>query len=94
MAEYIDKEALLKALLEICKEEEIKGGTSFAMARMIDKTVHFPAADVSLKARSKWQKNREFGFCKCEACGDLYPCADYVLAWNYCPNCGAHMIKK
>ncbi len=93
MAEFIDKDALLKALMEICKEEEFKGGASFALAKMIDKTAHFPAADVSPRVRSKWKKNKAFGCCQCGACGDLYPYTDYVLAWKYCPNCGACMKK-
>lgn len=32
--------------------------------------------------------------CECSLCGDTVWVYDGQRAWNYCPNCGAHMEEK
>ena len=95
MAEYIEREALLKELA--VGEEYLDNDTVVAV---FDTVVCFPAAEVAPVVHGEWVALTE---CSnegvyCSACHKKVYRADY--AWcakrnkvrsNYCPNCGAKM---
>ena len=91
MSDYINKDELLALLSEIKNEAAHEGEAPFLLARMMNAAENMPAADVRGNARGLWLQNPEKGFCKCSVCQELYPLTDYVLAWQYCPACGAYM---
>ena len=83
MAEYIEREAVLMALMN-------DGCT----AKNLGTILELPAADVAEVKRGEWI----FGYYgqllgsdapldyKCSLCGE-----DHTDAWQFCPNCGAKM---
>ena len=81
MAEYIEREALLKKLAErdlcLCvSESDIKD---------------IPAADVAPVVHGRWVDNGIPGsmLSGCSVCG--FSCG--AFSFSYCPNCGAKMDK-
>ena len=101
MAEYISKHdayTLLKDLEAAYIYPPVKEAYAKA-ARRIDQ---MKAADVLPVVHGKWDTHDVVkvlcsgktldGFCQCEACGDVFPLA--YSEYNYCPNCGARMIKE
>lgn len=89
MAEYIDREALLK-----CQFEFYSHGTHcYEKAVYADVIKTFPAADVVEVVHGEWEivklppdpgyKAKECSVCKCNF-WDLEE-------WDYCPNCGSRM---
>ncbi len=87
MAEYIEREALMKELSE--SVEPFNTGSVF---RTIRKQ---PAADVATVEHGRWeyipQTINTLSQLRCPFCGwwSLDPSIDG--AYNYCPNCGARM---
>jgi len=84
MAEYIEREALLKCLSE--STEPFNTGCVF---REIKRQL---AADVVPVVHGHWIKYAKYSF------GTMYDCSicsnrilDNGHSWNYCPNCGAKM---
>lgn len=49
-----------------------------------------PAADVALVVHAEWdyEPTHDCPIAPYSTCGN---CGMYVMAWNYCPNCGAKM---
>ena len=91
MAEYIEREALMKRFCERCNEEmsESPCEPSECFAREVSKT--FPAADVAEVRHGEWECGKP-----CPVCGeDRFKGldADIWADWepHYCPNCGAKM---
>lgn len=92
MAEYIEREAVLKKLDKYgCATGSMLGHHSGAVDVVADVVYNFPAADVTEVRHGNWDKNRN-----CFVCG-VYKFkgldADVWADWdiNYCPNCGAKM---
>lgn len=93
MAEYIEREALLKSIGEIPE-----GHISDYDAGRFDVRQNIfeaPAADVVEVRHGYWDK------CKCSVCGKVSPTIhldmenEYkIRETTYCPNCGAKMDGK
>lgn len=97
MAEYIEREAAIKAVLRMRRPEN-----SVAQNRMLSiiqmDMLKLPAADVAPVVHGRFEDSRDEWFGT-----DVYTCSkcreSYVLVegtpkenlWNYCPNCGAKM---
>lgn len=91
MAEYIDREALLKHLQE-CRETSVGSCPTFAVIAAVQAYVGgMPAADVAPVVHGKWIEHDDFlgrtvecSECHSETMGDT----------PYCPACGAKMDGK
>ena len=98
--EYIEREALLKAMCpDLCNIEYNSGCVECAEIQMIRA---FPAADVAPVVHGQWMKTeeplgwQEVDCIECSACHESWIAdEDYGLEfadyWKYCPNCGARM---
>ena len=92
MAEYIERETLMRRIKEIhCAECDSYHGVR-CRACWVDDTLDYidsePAADVAPVRHGRWIASHD-EFCQCSLC--KYP---VYAAWNttnYCPNCGAKM---
>lgn len=96
MAEYIDREKLLKRF-NIDDMMNVNG-TLISLREAQETISNFPAADVAPVRHGKWVHSRyencseQFEMVKCSCCGhEAYAIAFYVRGGNYCPNCGAKM---
>jgi hypothetical protein len=91
MAEYIEREALLKVLRG---SAVAKYPASFAMGLFAaaDEVSKLPAADVAPVVHGRWILNKHYGDYECSVCkqGDVTIVHRDLLKLNYCPNCGAH----
>ena len=95
MAEYIEREALMRRIKEIhCAECDSYHGVR-CRACWVDDTLDYidsePAADVAPVRHGRWECNKP-----CPVCGgDRFDGldADIWADWQppYCPNCGAKM---
>ena len=95
MAEYIERESLIKRLCERCNEEmsESPCEPSDCFAREVIKTI--PAADVAQVVHGRWvwdSTNDRYACSRCnkEPSGDCNGGCVCHLS-DYCPNCGAKM---
>ena len=96
MAEYIEREALMRRIKEIhCAECDSYHGVR-CRACWVDDTLDYidsePAADVAPVRHGRWVEKEKYTF------GIMYDCSlcenrilDNGHPWNYCPNCGAKM---
>lgn len=96
MAEYIEREALMRRIKEIhCAECDSYHGVR-CRACWVDDTLDYidsePAADVAQVRHGRWIEQEKYTF------GVLYDCSicdnrilDNGHSWNYCPNCGCRM---
>lgn len=96
MAEYIDREKLLKRF-NIDDMMNVNG-TLISLREAQETISNFPAADVAPVRHGKWVHSRyencseQFEMVKCSCCGhEAYAIAFYVRGGNCCPNCGAKM---
>lgn len=99
MAEYISKEFMLKNLEadKMNNAEHCEPVTVQIMERFIRYVKEFPSADVQAIKRGRWEKDEKrnsfekfCSICKHEAYWDT----DYgQQLFDYCPYCGARMIK-
>lgn len=84
MAEYIEREAAIDRLEKLM---QLQAPTARAIIEAI------PAADVQPVRHGRWVKtigeNGVTSACRCNLCG--FEDNRYSL-FNYCPNCGAHMM--
>lgn len=87
MAEYIEREALLKAISKVVESPLIEWDT----VGVVGLVANQPAADVAPVRRGHWIKR---GY----ACGEAeFECSHcHEIEWranetDYCPNCGADM---
>lgn len=96
MAEYIDREYVLKCMEDSYKNAGISAEAKAKMTRWLNKA---PAADVRPVVRGKWKPRdltygRNYYFCSaCEETVDM-PTAMGIPMFRYCPNCGATMKEK
>lgn len=82
MAEYIEREEALEALLyEMC-------GTGYQTTAMMA-VRRIPAADVAPVVHGRWIKVKPVHY-QCSICG----VNTGGFTSNYCPNCGAKMDKE
>ena len=81
MAEYIEREAVLKEA-----ESRIMWGASAAAVYELIRDA--PAADVAQVRHGRWIASHD-EFCACSIC--KYPVYVWWNQTNYCPNCGAKM---
>lgn len=89
MAEYIDREALMRRIKEIhCAECDSYHGVR-CRACWVDDTLDYidsePAADVAPVRHGHKVDDGGF-YARCSQCDGVLP-----LCANYCPNCGAKM---
>ena len=105
MAEYIDREALIKDLKQLIKENN---SLRYALIDddFIDIVKDAPTADVVLVRHGKWRRTEEsLGFrdvdcIECSACKEEFIIdEDFHLEeiselWRYCPRCGSKMYGK
>ena len=105
MAEYVDREALLKNFcgfdLTECvkygnktKEQAARSYGTLMMYEIADVIEDAPAADVAPVVHGKWEdifQNSPCGWSgRCSICSVRNDIPHPVIA-NYCPNCGAKM---
>lgn len=92
MAEYIEKEAILKAILDLPPKMDEQGYGWLGRRGVWQMLLDFPAADVQPVRHGRWVKtigeNGVTSACRCNLCG--FEDNRYSL-FNYCPNCGAKM---
>lgn len=97
MAEYIEKETLMKRLNDFnewCKDGRLQG-TVFA----IDVIKDIPAADVQPVEHGCWEEVTDYGgwgdtHYRCSVCGEEWYLEDGKPKdnnMNFCPRCGAKM---
>lgn len=84
MAEYIEKAELIKKL---CFET-----AEWYYSPTIKTIKEFPVADVQPVKRGKWDG---YICSECNVCADYFISGDFYFDEkpDYCPNCGARMIK-
>ena len=101
MAEYIEREALMRRIKEIhCAECDSYHGVR-CRACWVDDTLDYidsePAADVAQVRYGRWKAYSDCGVTQCSVChGVDSNCSGYygthiVTEQNYCPFCGAKM---
>ena len=100
MAEYIDRNYIVKAYIDLCKALSQKskicpGADEPTVKNVFAIVMHAPAADVVEVVHGKWEPGNPI----CPVCGeskfkDLD--ADVWADWQpkFCPNCGARMGKE
>ena len=87
MAEYIERDAAIRALLNDSPEQ-----VSYSRENAADCIRYMDAADVAPVRHGRWLGSKHKIFSNtydyvCSKCG-----CDYALAkYNYCPNCGCRM---
>lgn len=80
MAEYINREAAIRALLNDAQEQ-----VSYSREDAADCIRYMDAADVAPVVHGRWKRyGRNLG--ECSNCGEIVN-----IRYNYCPNCGAKM---
>ena len=87
MAEYINREAAIRALLNDAPEQ-----VSYSREDAADCIRYMDAADVAPVVHGRWVEQEKYAFgvmYDCSICGNRI--LDNGHSWNYCPNCGARM---
>ena len=89
MAEYIEREMTIRAVLNDCPEQ-----VGYSREDAADCIRNMVASDVAPVRHGRWEK--QSGLYSCSECGKTCPYdvqADVIEYWacNYCPNCGAKM---
>ena len=89
MAEYIDREAAIRALLNDAPEQ-----VGYSRENAADCIRYMDADDVAPVRHGKWK--RSGALLECQLCGEIYSQlgGNAGKSWNYCPNCGAIMDLK
>lgn len=92
MAEYINREAAIRALLNDAQEQ-----VSYSREDAADCIRYMDAADVAPVVHGRWIYIGKYGEYECSVCHGIdTDCSDYysshvVTEQDYCPNCGARM---
>jgi hypothetical protein len=92
MAEYIEREATIKAIYE-SDPNGIRRALGFNVRQIEEALRAIPTADVAPVRHGRWDimantKTRHM----CSSFGWDVP--EYGKFYSYCPNCGAHMKKE
>lgn len=90
MAEYIEREAAIKELMNDTPEQ-----VGYSREDAADCIRYMPAADVAPVRHGRWEEASDGDgivcpFCRTDFCTIIYD-TEY---FNYCPNCGAKMDEK
>ena len=90
MAEYIEREAAIKELMNDTPEQ-----VGYSREDAADCIRYMDAADVALVRHGRWEEASDGDgivcpFCRTDFCTIIYD-TEY---FNYCPNCGAKMDEK
>lgn len=90
MAEYIEREAVVRAFCEHCRDYVDK--CTYDGACEVDIIATVPTADVQPVKRGKWIKITP-KHSRCSVCDTTCLIAVYPISKraNFCPNCGADM---
>ena len=104
MAEYIKREATIKAIVDSRNRYYNSASNQYLVGRCdgLDIAAGLlrvaPAADVAPVVHARWIHSRyedcseQFELVKCSQCNhEAYAMAFYVRGGNYCPSCGAKM---
>lgn len=96
MAEYIDRNYIVKAYIDLCKALSQKskicpGADEPTVKNVFAIVMHAPAADVVEVRHGRWKNGGNGLYDICTACGkEIY----LAIPMNYCPECGALMGGK
>lgn len=100
MAEYIEREALMKFPIRRDHYDRKNGNEHFinGIESVLEYAENLPAADVAQVVHGRWEKwngddRHHCTVCECYANAerDSYGYIAYEFLDNYCPNCGARM---
>lgn len=96
MAEYIEREALMKFPIRRDHYDRKNGNEHFinGIESVLDYAENLPSADVAPVVHGRWEMSEKYkGYCTCSMCHDCYLEPEWVdeLHWRFCPNCGARM---
>lgn len=102
MAEYIEREALMKNFCGYDLTKCMKYGNKDAdqqhdsystmmMYEIADEILDAPAADVAPVVRGMWELYPSSMHRRCSVCKMEYGRPKFNVRANYCPNCGAKM---
>ena len=88
MAEYIEREALLKYPIRIDHYDKEHGNKDFVLGieSVMEYAEALPAADVVEVKHGRWEVRGQEVFCT--NCNGAFGASAFS---NYCPNCGADM---
>ena len=87
MAEYVEREALLREIER--RERLMVGDKTISVDALKRFLLNRPAADVAPVVHARWKCHGDCGVTECSACG--WSIEEYVGDYAYCPNCGARM---
>lgn len=101
MAEYLEREAVVKYLLSRKGDflDDYGKGWSAGIGAASGICGEFPAADVAPVVKGEWEFSHTssdgFAVVKCSNCGhEAFAMAIYVKEGHYCPYCGAKMDRE
>ena len=89
MAEYIEKETAIRALLNDAPEQ-----VGYSREDAADCIRYMDAADVAQVRHGRWMNANsrpKTYWRRCTACGGLAYFCGIGCSYKYCPNCGARM---
>lgn len=97
MAEYIEREAAIKAVLRMRRPENSVAQNRMLSIIQID-MLKLPTADVAPVVHGQWDDSGRYTFpggstaVRCTECGCALTVSEFRLNnWNYCPVCGTKM---
>lgn len=99
MAEYIEREYVLKRMEDSYKNAGISAEAKSKMTRWLNKAT---AADVRPVVRAEWYGEADgyadgelvYDMWSCPVCGKRFEEWEEKPDWNFCPNCGADMREE
>ena len=92
MAEYIEREAAIKAIRD-SDPYGVHRALGFRETDIEEALRSVPAADVAPVRHGRWALNKKYGDYECSECGqgDVKAMDFTNLKMRYCPHCGARM---
>ena len=89
MAEYIEREQTIKAVVSAMPKALGHGISAIAMVEIVDVIEELPTADVVEVRRGEWKGKPIAGYSniRCSVCNAVF--LSQTGNWQYCPNCGA-----
>ena len=104
MAEYIERERAIQKVKNVMATEWFRGNYEAIgpLQRVVDVQLgRMTAADVAPVVHGHWTEKKPSGgggiwdcYFVCSVCGGNTPNKAYVIAPDFCPNCGAKMDGK
>ena len=96
MTDYIDRQGAIDAILDCCPSDfnnEYECGYDDGLRQGVHRLKHLPSVEVEPVKRGYWKTTNPgdpmLGAFICSECGAL--CRN--VHWNYCPCCGAKMLR-